>query len=101
MDPSGEVRMDYRPVPMPPRIGTRISLVLPASAGQRFAPEMWARAFALFNPHASVKIRWFRIDSEPRKRCDMKTDEGGLVPLLAGLPSGQDEEFFEISGVSA
>jgi Histidine kinase-, DNA gyrase B-, and HSP90-like ATPase len=63
MDPSGEVRTDYRPVPMPQRQGTRISLELPG-AGQRLAPETWARAFALFNPHASVKIRWFSLDSE-------------------------------------
>jgi DNA topoisomerase VI subunit B len=64
MDPSGEVRTDYRPVPMPPRQGTRVSLELPAAAGPRFAPETWGRAFALFNPHASVRIRWFSLDSE-------------------------------------
>jgi DNA topoisomerase VI subunit B len=64
MDPSGEVRKDHRAVPVPPRTGTRISLELPASAGQHFDPEPWARAFALFNPYASVKIRWLRIGSE-------------------------------------
>ncbi len=56
VDPAGELRIDRKRMPMPTACGTRISATIPAHR-QEFWPVRWARAFALANPHASVKIR--------------------------------------------
>jgi DNA topoisomerase VI subunit B len=57
LDPAGEVRVDHVRRDVPARPGTRVAVRLPARACRSFNPDRWARAFALFNPHASVKIR--------------------------------------------
>jgi len=56
VDPAGNVRVDHGVTARPTGCGTRVALALPAR-GQRLDPGRWARGFALFNPHASVRIR--------------------------------------------
>src|SRR5215212_5545582 len=56
VDPAGELRVDPDEGGVNGRRGTRVSLALPRK-GQDFDPDYWARSFALFNPHASVRIR--------------------------------------------
>ena len=63
LDPGGELRLDHQATPMPTSCGTRISATVPAT-GQEFWPTRWARAFALVNPHASVRIRGFVLESK-------------------------------------
>lgn len=55
VDPAGELRIEHVEEPANGTAGTRVSLTLPA-AGQDLDPGSWARAFALFNPHAAVRI---------------------------------------------
>lgn len=55
-DPAGNVRVDHREEPGTVNVGMKVTVLVPA-AGQEFYPEWWAKAFTLFNPHASVKIR--------------------------------------------
>jgi DNA topoisomerase VI subunit B len=71
IDPAGEVHVEYEPTPVGDTAGTTFTLALPVKAcrGTRFGE--WARRFALFNPHASVKIRRNRPAGKP------------LLPLLA------------------
>ncbi|HEX5273262.1 MAG TPA: ATP-binding protein, partial [Gemmataceae bacterium] len=56
LDPAGEARdrRDERLVPKRP--GTLFAVPLPASRCERTPFRRWARAFSLFNPHASVRI---------------------------------------------
>jgi DNA topoisomerase VI subunit B len=63
VDPAGELRLYHDQAAIPARPGTRITLALPAD-GQGFYPPFWAQAFAVFNPHASVKIRMARSGPE-------------------------------------
>jgi Histidine kinase-, DNA gyrase B-, and HSP90-like ATPase/Topoisomerase 6 subunit A/Spo11, Toprim domain len=56
LDPVGEVRIDYQDLPIPVTRGTCIQVTLPARSW-RFDPVWWRQGVALFNPHASVKIR--------------------------------------------
>jgi Histidine kinase-, DNA gyrase B-, and HSP90-like ATPase len=55
LDPAGSVRVEHddRPVPLEP--GTAITLTIPAER-QQLDPLVWARKFALFNPHAAIRI---------------------------------------------
>jgi hypothetical protein len=55
VDPSGDVRVEHTQDARPTRPGTCVALTLP-DRGQVLAPAWWARAFALWNPHASVKL---------------------------------------------
>jgi DNA topoisomerase VI subunit B len=63
VDPAGELRLDHDQAAIPARPGTRITLPL-AAEGQEFYPPFWAQAFAVFNPHVSVKIRMARPGSQ-------------------------------------
>jgi len=56
VDPAGELRVDHDEGGVDGRRGTQVGLVVPRK-GQDFDPDYWARSFALFNPHASVRIR--------------------------------------------
>jgi DNA topoisomerase VI subunit B len=56
IDPAGELRLQYDEEAIPAKPGTRITLPIPTD-GQECDPLLWAQAFAVFNPHASVKIR--------------------------------------------
>jgi hypothetical protein len=55
IDPAGELRLQHEEEAIPATPGTRITLPMPAE-GQVCNPPFWAKAFAVFNPHASVKI---------------------------------------------
>jgi hypothetical protein len=55
VDPAGVSHVSYDQEQSPERTGTLIRLELPSS-GQSIDPKRWARGFALFNPHAFVKI---------------------------------------------
>jgi DNA topoisomerase VI subunit B len=55
IDPAGELRLQHEEEAIPATPGTRITLPLPAAEQDR-DPLFWAKAFAVFNPHASVKI---------------------------------------------
>jgi len=55
IDPAGELQRDYTTSAVLEQPGTRVTITVPADALDR-DPTYWGQAFALFNPHASVKI---------------------------------------------
>jgi hypothetical protein len=55
-DPAGELQINYDTRPTENGKGTRVSVTIP-NKHQAFSPTYWAQSFALFNPHALVKIR--------------------------------------------
>jgi DNA topoisomerase VI subunit B len=55
VDPAGNVNVRDDETPMAKQPGTRISLTVPLQ-DQDCDPTTWGRAFAVFNPHLSVKI---------------------------------------------
>lgn len=55
IDPAGELRVEYNQDAAPPSPGTQVCLTLP-NDGQDLHPDYWARAVALTNPHASIRI---------------------------------------------
>jgi hypothetical protein len=57
IDPAGQLQIDAGPRPVPERPGTGVAVALPLRWCGSFDPGHWARAFALFNPHATVRIR--------------------------------------------
>jgi hypothetical protein len=57
VDPAGEVRVRRDPQNVPNRGGTLVAVALPVRRCARTDFAGWARAFSLFNPHASVRIR--------------------------------------------
>ena len=65
VDPAGALHIDHDRTESSRTGGTEIVVSLPASAADMFDPFGWARRFALFNPHASV-----RIDVHDR-RCEL------------------------------
>ncbi|HEY7157265.1 MAG TPA: ATP-binding protein [Gemmataceae bacterium] len=64
IDPAGEVSIEHLPADVSIRPGTRFLVAMPVKSCPGFSPHDWARGFALFNPHAIVKIR---IDAEEGK----------------------------------
>ncbi|MBA3471772.1 MAG: hypothetical protein H0T57_00850 [Rubrobacter sp.] len=58
IDAAGVPRLPREVEGIPVSAGTRVTVPLPADALE-FNPDRWARAFALFNPHAFVKIEQF------------------------------------------
>jgi DNA topoisomerase VI subunit B len=54
IDPGGNVLVDHDTQDVDDQGGTRVVLSLPADSCSVFHPKRWARAFALFNPHAFV-----------------------------------------------
>lgn len=63
VDPAGISHVDYQQEAIPERTGTLIRVELPSSK-QDVDPKRWARGFALFNPHAFVKILVRKKNSE-------------------------------------
>jgi hypothetical protein len=57
IDPAGEVQVDHQLLATEPRCGTTVTLALPARACRRTDFHQWARAFAISNPHATVRFR--------------------------------------------
>lgn len=56
-DPAGSVRVDHREVAASVGAGTGTRVVVPVPAtDQEFAPRWWVAAFAVFNPHAVIKL---------------------------------------------
>lgn len=59
-DSLGEVIPDHEKQKVANTKGTTVALTLPRNpAARSFDPKWWARAYALSNPHVSVKIRCF------------------------------------------
>ncbi len=56
LDLAQRLRIEHTQGTTPTQLGTRVEVTLPA-VYQYFFPRDWALGFALFNPHASVKIR--------------------------------------------
>jgi hypothetical protein len=55
VDPAGNLDVQHDETRVAPQPGTRLTLTVPARH-QDCDPTAWGRAFALFNPHLSVKI---------------------------------------------
>jgi hypothetical protein len=55
LDPAGSVRVEHSDRLVPIESGTAITLTIPA-ARQHVDPLVWAGKFALFNPHAAIRI---------------------------------------------
>jgi DNA topoisomerase VI subunit B len=55
VDPVGNLDVQHDETPVAPQPGTRITLTVP-TLDQDCDPTDWGRAFALMNPHVSVKI---------------------------------------------
>jgi hypothetical protein len=55
-DPAGEIQVRHDTRDVPPRAGTLVAVPLPVERCRPTNFTRWARAFALFNPHASVRI---------------------------------------------
>ena len=70
VDPAGTVRIDHHTAPAPSgsgqAAGTRLTVTLPMPPWLRVDPQRWLRGYALFNPHALVKIR--EVGSESKQR---------------------------------
>jgi hypothetical protein len=73
IDPAGELRLQHEEEAVPVTPGTRITLPLPAE-GQDCYPPFWAKAFAVFNPHASVKIC---LSPSRESACSFAGDSSG------------------------
>jgi hypothetical protein len=65
-DPAGQLHIQCDDADLDEaRLGTSVAAHVPRGGvshgfvGTKFDPELWARAFALFNPHAEVKIQRF------------------------------------------
>jgi hypothetical protein len=67
IDPAGQVRVRHQKRKVPEKPGTLVIVPLPAAAVEELRPGHWGRAFALFNPHAAVKIRKREEASDPGK----------------------------------
>lgn len=82
-DPAGNVRVDHREEPSDLAVGTRITVPVPVK-DQGFSPAWWASAFAVFNPHASVKIRVFDENPAEDSACSIGLrDEAEFLPTVA------------------
>ncbi|EGD51734.1 ATP-binding region ATPase domain protein [Thermoanaerobacter ethanolicus JW 200] len=73
VDAIGNVRIEHSKEPSQYVEGTKITVPVP-SANQKFYPEWWAKAFAIFNPHASIKIRLFDKKSVNDSACSNAKD---------------------------
>jgi hypothetical protein len=81
-DPAGNVRVDHREKPCEPAAGARITVPVPAKS-QEFSPAWWAKAFAIFNPHASVKIRHLEHNHPGDSACSIRlVEEAEFLPTV-------------------
>jgi DNA topoisomerase VI subunit B len=55
VDPAGIIRTDHNATPSSRTTGSRLEVTLP-DEGLQLDATRWARAFSLFNPHATVRI---------------------------------------------
>jgi DNA topoisomerase VI subunit B len=58
IDPAGGLHLGYTTATVQRWVGTRVHVALPQPADEpdHSSPLRWARAFALFNPHVTVRI---------------------------------------------
>jgi hypothetical protein len=70
--PAGDVRHDAPAERIGPTTGTRITVPIPRTipGQEEFDPRQWARSFALFNPHASVRFVGFGRFSGKTQQAD-------------------------------
>lgn len=66
LDPAGELRIEHGKEQKPTDTGTRVTLTLPAE-DQNFDPGFWTRAFAIFNPHATISYQVIATLRKPKK----------------------------------
>jgi hypothetical protein len=60
-DPLNNVQIDHQQEKSP-IAGTRVTVQMPGmSQEEDFCPEHWAQGFAIYNPHATVRIRYFLL----------------------------------------
>lgn len=86
-DPAGDVRIDHQEEPVAGFAGTRIEVPVPVRE-QEFSATWWAEAFAVFNPHASEKIRVFCPDRDLDSACSIQQyKETGFLPTV-DFPGG-------------
>jgi DNA topoisomerase VI subunit B len=78
--PAGELHVERSEDALPDCTGTRVTVTL-SGVDQECSPQYWGRAFAAFNPHASVKISRSRSGAQ-----------------LANTPARLEEDFYQ-SGV--
>ena len=90
VDPAGELRIEHNAEDAPARRGTSVALALPSRV-QEFTSGYWARAFSLFNPHASVKFCESGNGVERAKSDDDRTERSyrSTVPF----PNGRWRKF--------
>ncbi len=69
--PGGTVKVDYEHTRSSRHEGTRVELTL---SDLQVEVKLWAQAFSLFNPHATVKISSFDTSSE-HANPDLKTED--------------------------
>lgn len=74
IDPAGALHVNPVIRQVETGAGTSVAVALP-SHRQDFDPIRWARAFALFNPHTSVKIRVFDEDAHLANDDEEETAE--------------------------
>ncbi|ACX52472.1 ATP-binding region ATPase domain protein [Ammonifex degensii KC4] len=85
--PLGDVKVEHREEPGEIEDGARVTVPVPAD-GQEFDPLWWARAFAAFNLHASVKIRVLEEKSWPDLACSINLfEEAEFLPTVS-FPGG-------------
>ena len=81
-DPAGNLRVQCDETDSPRTRGTSVAVDVPLVGEldyeKDFNPEYWARAFALFNPHAAVKIS--RFDSSDLGESEVPSFEDFYQP---------------------
>jgi hypothetical protein len=83
-DPGGNVRVDHRQVPGLAIAGTKVVVPLLARE-QDFSPAWWAGAFAVFNPHAEIKLRVVSVVGSADSACSIRLpEEAEFLPTVDG-----------------
>jgi hypothetical protein len=96
-DPGGLMRVEHRQEKVPYRAGTRVLVTVP-TAGQECDPASWGRAFALFNPHALVKIR--ENGSDGNHAHDGSAGSGVFYRPTVAFPGGTWRKFLPTDHIS-
>ncbi len=84
IDPAGEVRTERKTEPSPVTTGTRVTVTLPTVEDMEFSARHWARGFAIFNPHATVRFCEIRPSGKHANSALQKV--GNSYHALAEFP---------------
>ncbi len=87
VDPAGEVRTQHEQDATSPRPGTSVTVTLPAGGqdlGRSSEAVWWARAVALLNPHATVRIQLLAGETDRWSHAAQRNS--GNVPRPGLLP---------------